>query len=74
MIHAGQKHNLRKRLASDLAQFGREVIRLLDAVDLVACGATKLNDEFASVRNLLRVDGCPDGRLRPKSESDFACR
>ena len=55
VFHAGQEYDLRQRLASDGAEFGREVFRLLDAVDFVARGASQLDDAFSSVGNLICI-------------------
>jgi hypothetical protein len=52
VFHAGQKDDLRQRLAADGAEFGRKVLRLLHAIDFVAGGASQLDDEFSSVGNL----------------------
>ena len=51
--HPRQENNLRERLASDAGQFRSEVIRLLDAVDLVAGSAAVLGHQKLAVRNLL---------------------
>ena len=55
MIHAGQKDDLRQRLASNGAEVGREVLRLLHAIDFVAGCASQFDDKFSPVSNLLRV-------------------
>jgi hypothetical protein len=55
VLHAGQEDNLRQRLAANGAEFGREVLRLLHAVDFVAGRASQFNDQLASMGDLLRA-------------------
>ena len=55
MLHAGQKHDLRQRLAADGAEFRRKILWLLHTVDRVAGGASQLYNQLSPVRNLLRI-------------------
>ena len=52
VLHAGQENELRDRLAADAAELGREVFRLLDAVDFVAGCAAVFGDQVFAVSDL----------------------
>ena len=55
MVHAWQENDLCQWLASDGAEIGSEVFRLLHTIDFVTCRASQLYDQLSTVSNLLRA-------------------